>query len=144
MLKKTTLLVAVGLALALQGCTTNLIEGQKQELATYKAKGLAVEEKNPATAAALGILPGAGYFYTGHYVLGFTTIPLYPFLGPLWMPFDTHSAAQARNYYATKASVEQQKRKAQVEIDRELEDKKLTYEQHLRKQRELDDKYSGY
>lgn len=65
MLKKTTLLVAVGLALALQGCTTNLIEGQKQELATYKAKGLAVEEKNPATAAALGILPGAGYFYTG-------------------------------------------------------------------------------
>ncbi|MHD0644218.1 hypothetical protein ACYPKM_01110 [Pseudomonas aeruginosa] len=135
--------IAVALAGALQGCTTKLIEGQKQELETYRQKGLAVDEKNSALAAGLGILPVAGYLYSGHPVLAFTTIPLYPFLGPLWMPFDAYGAAEARNYYATKASVERERSKALRDIDHKLEDKQITYEQHIRMQRDIETKYSG-
>lgn len=128
----------------LQGCTTQLIEGQKQELQTYESKGLLVKEKNPGLAAGLGVLPAAGYFYNGNYVLAITTIPLYVFLGPIWMPFDTYNAAQARNYYATKASVERQKAKAIRDNDHEMEDKKIDYEQHIRNQRVIEEKFSAY
>ncbi len=142
-MKKLMLAVMASMIL-LQGCTTALIEGQKRELRTYEEKGLKVNEKSPGVAAALGILPGAGYFYTGHYVLGITTIPLYPFLGPLWMPFDTYGAAEARNYYATKAEVERAKSKAIRENDHRMEDKEISYEEHIRNQREIEAKYSAY
>src|SRR5690606_22509755 len=118
--------------------------GQKQELAIYESKGLVVEEKSVATAAVLGIFPAAGYFYTGHYVLGITTLPLYPFLGPLWMPFDTAASAKSTNYYATKMAVERERAKALRELDHKLEDKTLTYEQHLREQRAIEARYSAY
>ncbi|MBB4867848.1 hypothetical protein HNP46_006767 [Pseudomonas nitritireducens] len=139
---KALLAVAV-LGVTLQGCTTKLIEGQEQELETYRQKGLEVHEKNPALAAGLGVLPMAGYFYTGHPFLAVSTLPLYPFLGPLWMPFDTHGAAEARNYYATKASVEREKAKALRDLDHKLEDKEISYEQHIREQRAIEAKYSG-
>jgi hypothetical protein len=132
------------LAVALQGCTTSLIEGQKQELETYRQKGLAVEERKPGVAAGLGILPFAGYAYTGHWALAFTTIPLYPFLGPLWMPFDAHNAAEARNYYATKQSVERARAKALRDNDREADDKHIDEVTHRRNQRDIEDKYSAY
>lgn len=129
---------------SLQGCTTQLIEGQKQELQTYESKGLLVKDKNPGVAAGLGVLPAIGYFYTGHPILAVTTIPLYVFLGPLWMPFDAYNAAEARNYYATRASVERAKAKAIRDNDHEMEDKKIDYEQHIRNQRVIEEKYSAY
>ncbi|WP_408601776.1 hypothetical protein [Pseudomonas sp. PLMAX] len=132
------------LAVALQGCTTSLIEGQKRELETYSQKGLEVQERRPGVAAALGVLPMAGYFYTGHYVLAFTTLPLYPFLGPLWMPFDNYDAAQARNYYATKTSVERARAQALRANDREADDKHIDEITHRRNQRDIEDKYSAY
>lgn len=128
----------------LQGCTTRLSSGQEQELNAYEKKGLLVKEKNPAVAATLGVLPMAGYFYSGNYVLAFTTIPLYPFLGPLWMPFDAKASADNRNYYASKREAERNKRKELVVIDRKLEDKQISYEQHIREQRAVEDKYSAY
>ncbi|MEB0221354.1 hypothetical protein [Pseudomonas sp. AB12(2023)] len=129
---------------SLQGCTTPLAQGQKQELSIYEEKGLVVHDKNVAAAAALGVIPGAGYFYTGHYVLGVTTIPLWVFLGPLWMPFDTAAAAESRNYYATKIQVERSKAADLMALDQKLENKQLTYEQHLREQRVVEAKYSAY
>jgi hypothetical protein len=142
MLKKAMSLLV--LAVALQGCTTQLIEGQKQELATYEAKGLKVTERSEGLAAALGVLPMAGYLYSGHYVLAFTTLPLYPFLGPLWMPFDTHGAAQARNYYATRTNVERLKAQKLRENDQKLEDKSVTEIQYIRAQRDIENKFSAY
>lgn len=127
-----------------QGCTTGLVEGQKRELEIYEQKGLLVKEKSPATAAVLGIFPAAGYFYTGHYVLAITTIPLYPFLGPLWMPFDAVGSAQSRNYYATKMEAERNKAAELRSIDQKMEDRLLTYEQHIREQRVIEAKYSAY
>lgn len=138
------LTAALTCTLALQGCTTHLAEGQKRELAVYEEKGLLVKEKSVGTAAVLGIFPGAGYFYTGHYVLGITTLPLYPFLGPLWMPFDTAASAKSRNYYATKMEAERNKARELRELDHRLEDKQLTYEQHIREQRTIEAKYAAY
>lgn len=137
-------LALLTLAVALQGCTTGLIDGQKRELETYRQKGLAVEDRNPNTAAGLGILPIAGYAYTGHYVLAVTTIPLYPFLGPLWMPFDNYGAAEARNYYATKQSVERARAKAFRDNDIEADEKRIDEVTHRRNQRAIEDKYSAY
>lgn len=125
------------------GCTTHLSEGQKRELDSYDQKGIKVEEKSVGTAAVLGVFPMAGY-YTGHPVLAFTTLPLYPFLGPLWMPYDTAQSAKNRNYYATQEYVEREKRKALREIDHKMEDKQLSYEQHIREQREIEAKFSPY
>jgi len=140
---KLTALLALSLAV-LTGCTTHLAGGQKQELAIYESKGLVVQEKSVPAAAVLGILPGVGYCYTKHYVLCVTTIPLYPLLGPLWQPFDVAAAAKSENYYATKMAVERAKAKALREIDHKLEDKQLTYEQHLREQRAIEARYSAY
>jgi hypothetical protein len=85
-----------------------------------------------------------GYAYSGHPVLAVTTIPLWIFAGPLWMPFDAMSSAKSRNYYATKIQVERQKANELQVLDRQLDDKSLTYEQHLREQRLIESKYSAY
>lgn len=137
--------LAVSLAITATGCTTHLDSGQEQELAIYESKGLVVKEKSVGVAAALGVLPAAGYFYTGHPVKAVFSIPLWVIsLGPLWMPFDTAGAAELKNYYATRSQVEREKAKALRELDHRLEDKELNYEQHLREQRTIEAKYSAY
>lgn len=142
MLKKLSFAALLSAVMITSGCTTHLSEGQKRELDAYDQKGFKVEEKSVATAAVLGVFPMMGY--GGHPVLAFTTLPLYPFLGPLWMPYDTAQSAKNRNYYATKEFVEREKRKALREIDHKMEDKALTYEQHIREQRLIEAKYSPY
>lgn len=141
-----SLTFAVALASnTLIGCTTHLADGQKRELEVYESKGLLVQEKSPGLAAALGVLPAAGYIYTGHPFIGIASIPLWVIsLGPLWMPYDSASAATSKNYYATRMEVERRKAKALRELDHRLEDKELTYEQHLREQRSIEAKYSAY
>lgn len=143
-IKTLAVVIALASATLLQGCTTPLAAGQEQEYDIYEHKGLAVHEKNVAVAGVVGILPAAGYFYTGHPVLAITTLPLYIFLGPLWMPFDAMNAAKVRNYYQTKIQVERTKANELQVLDRRLEDKSLTYEQHLREQRLIESKYSAY
>jgi len=144
MLMKLPFAALLAAALLATGCTTHLSDGQKRELDAYDKKGVMVEEKSVTAAGFLGILPMAGYFYSGHPVLAFTTLPLYPFLGPLWMPYDTAQSAKNRNYYATQEHVEKEKRKALVEIDHKREDKQLSYEQHIREQRIIEAKFSPY
>lgn len=141
---KLPFLALVGTMILASGCTTHLSEGQKRELDAFDKKGLKVEEKSVGTAAVLGIFPMAGNFYAGHHILAVTTLPLYPFLGPLWMPYDSAQSAKNRNYYATQEFVEREKRKALRAIDQQMEDKKLSYEQHIREQRIIEAKYSPY
>jgi hypothetical protein len=137
--------VALGLSVAaMQGCVTRLDEGQEKMLENWDHKGLVVKEKNPVTAGVLGILPIAGYAYAGHPVLAVSTIPLYPFLGPLWMPFDAVAAANRRNFYATELQVQRDEAKDKKLNDRALEDKKITYEQHMKAERVIEEKYAGY
>ena len=143
-LKKLSIATLISAALLVSGCATHLSPGQKREYDSYAEKGFVQEEKSVALAAALGVLPIAGYAYTGHPFLAATSLLTWPFLGPLWMPVDTGLAAQNRNYFATKEFVEREKRKALDDIDHKLEDKTLTYEQHIREQRLIEAKYSPY
>ncbi|MBM5459057.1 hypothetical protein H8F21_15925 [Pseudomonas sp. P66] len=137
--------LAISLVISATGCSTHLMDGQKQELAVYESKGLLVEEKSVGLAAALGVLPAAGYFYTGHALKAVCSIPLWVIsVGPLWMPVDAAGQAEVRNYYATRAHVEKSKARALRELDHRLEDKELSYEQHLREQRTIEAKYSAY
>lgn len=141
----TGIAVAISMVIVASGCTTHLVDGQKQEMEVYESKGLAVKEKSVALAAGLGILPAAGYFYTNHPAIAVFSIPLWVIsLGPLWMPFDTAGAAEVQNFYATRRQVEFDKAKDLRELDHRLEDKQLTYEQHLREQRTIEQKYSAY
>ena len=144
MLKKLPIAVALISTLLASGCATHLSPGQERELNGLKEKGLYIEEKNVAGAAALGVFPIAGYAYVGHPGLAITSILTWPFLGPIWMPFDVGYAAQNRNYYATLEYVEKEKRKALRELDHQLEDKAISYEQHIREQRLIEAKYSPY
>jgi hypothetical protein len=128
----------------LQGCISPLEKGQKQELAVYREKGLEVKEKSVVGAGVAGIFPTAGYFYTGHPVLAITTIPLYPLLGFLWMPFDAASAAENQNYYATKNEVERKKRQELAKLDDQYTTKQITEMEYIKKQRAVNEKYSAY
>lgn len=141
---KAVAAVLVTAAAVLQGCTTHLSHGQKRELNAYHEKGLAVREKSVGTAAVLGIFPMAGYFYTGHPVLAVTTLPLYPFLGPLWMPFDAAASAKNRNYFATREHIARERATALRALDQRLEDRELSYEQHIREQRLIEERYAAY
>jgi hypothetical protein len=142
MLKKALSLLV--LAATLQGCASQLVEGQKQELATYEAKGLKVTERNEAVAAVLGIFPMAGYIYNGNYVSAVTKLPLYLLGGPLWMPVDTYHSAQSRNYYATRTNVLVLKDRKLHEVDEKYENKTLTEIQYIRAQREIERQYAPY
>lgn len=143
-LKKITTALLISASLLASGCATHLSPGQKREYDAYVEKGFYQEEKSVALASTLGIFPIAGYAYVGHPFLAVTSILTWPFLGPLWMPVDTGLAAQNRNYFATVDYVEREKRKALRELDHRLEDKSLTYEQHIREQRDIEAKYSPY
>lgn len=137
--------LAVSLAITATGCTTHLDSGQEQEFSVYESKGLVVEEKSVGVAAALGVLPAAGYFYTGHPAKAVFSIPLWVIsLGPLWMPWDAAGSARLSNFYATRRQVERSKAKDLREIDYKLENKEISYEQHLREQRTIEAKYSAY
>lgn len=126
------------------GCTTHAMPAQETELEGYQQKGMEVKEKSPGLAATLSVLPMAGYFYTGHPVLAITTLPLYPFLGFLWMPADNYSNAKLQNYYATKDQAERNRRKEITDLNSKLATKKITTDQYLLKQSEIDTKYSPY
>lgn len=137
-------LIAISLAASLQGCVTRLDDGQIQQLDVYEKKGLAVHERNEGVAGVLGVLPMTGYAYSGRYALAVFTIPLYPFAGPLWMPFDAAAAAKKRNYYATVAQVGRDQSKEKKLNDQALVDKKITYEQHMQAERAIEDKYAAF
>ncbi|MNW22797.1 hypothetical protein D3C71_2245080 [compost metagenome] len=60
------------------------------------------------------------------------------------MPFDAAGSAQSRNYYATKMEAERNKAIELRANDQKMEDRTLTYEQHIREQRAIESKYSAY
>ncbi|MCF5371258.1 hypothetical protein [Pseudomonas syringae] len=142
--KKLALAALISTAILVSGCATHLSPGQEREYDTYESKGLIVKEKSVALASVLGVFPIVGYAYVGSPILAVTSVLTWPFLGPIWMPIDVGLAAKNRNYYATRDNVEREKRKALAEIDHRLEDKSLTYEQHIREQRVIEAKYSAF
>lgn len=91
-------------AVLISGCVSGISGRQELELKTYEARGLVVEEKSPGAAAALGILPGGGSFYTREYALGVVNLLFWP-LSICCDPVSGHRAAEKINYIETKEYV---------------------------------------
>lgn len=65
--------------------------------------------KDPATAAALGLLPGGGSFYTGHFALGVVDLLTWPF-SCIWdMPL-AYKRAEKKNQEETIFTCELEKK----------------------------------
>jgi len=110
---KTTLFLMI--CLVVTSCTS-LSGHQKRELAEYKAKNLAVEEKSPATAAVLNILPGFGDFYNGNVGIGIVNLLFWP-ASVLWAPVGGATGADEVNYYTSKSHIEKlENKKKQVKL----------------------------
>ena len=107
---------------------------------TYEAKGLVVQEKSPTTGAVLGILPGGGSFYGREYGLGVVNLLFWP-LSILWDPISGHDAAEAINYHATKANLEQTHEEHLTALDSELAAGTIDLTQYTLEKRKLDKKF---
>jgi hypothetical protein len=133
--------LSIGL-LFLISCAAGLTYPQQRELECYKSKGLAVEEKTPGAAAALGLLPGGGSFYTRNYGLGVIGVLFYP-LSITWEPINGYQASQTINYYATKESIRLAIAKEMQKLDEQLEDKEISEREYILEGRKIRAKYAA-
>jgi len=122
-------------------CATGLTTRQEHELSTYKARGMAVEEKSVGAGVGLGFLPGGGSFYARHYGLGVCNLLFWP-LSIFWDPVSGANGAESINYYATIEEVKRLQRAEIRQLDRDLEDGKLDRNSYIAKKRDVEDKYT--
>ncbi|MDX5335625.1 MAG: hypothetical protein LPK13_06000 [Marinobacter sp.] len=142
-MKNKVLFVVIMTAVLVSGCATPLTSGQKQELQAYKAKGLAVEEKNPGAGAALGILPGGGSFYAREYGLGVVNLLFWP-ASILWDPMSGYQGSESINYYATQEKVSKLKSKEINQLDDQLMMGTIDNKKYVADKRKIEEKYSTY
>ncbi len=142
MLKKILMTSSIiGASILYTGCASKINSSQENELKSYEAKGLYVEEKSVGAAAALGILPGGGSFYTENYGVGVANLLFWP-ISVLWDPVSGYWGAQSINYYATKQKVDAEKRNKLQSIERDLEDGKIEKDKYIKQKREIEDSYN--
>lgn len=141
MLKVRNLFAAALITLT-TGCASGLNSAQESELAHYRANNLAVEEKSPGLAAGLGILPGGGSFYGRSYGFGVVNLLFWP-LSILWDPVSGFDAAESINYQATKAHVNDLKRRELNGLDEELASDQIDMKRYTLERRKVEQKYSA-
>ncbi|MDV5096908.1 MULTISPECIES: hypothetical protein [unclassified Pseudomonas] len=134
-------LTAAALIALTTGCATGLNSAQESELASYRARNLAVEEKSPGLAAGLGLLPGGGSFYGRAYGFGVVNLLFWP-LSILWDPVSGHDAAEMINYQASKAHVATLKKHDMDELDAKLESDSIDLKRYTLDKRRIDEKYN--
>lgn len=134
-------LTAAALIALTTGCATGLNSAQESELASYRARNLAVEEKSPGLAAGLGLLPGGGSFYGRAYGFGVVNLLFWP-LSILWDPMSGHDAAEMINYQATKAHIATLKKHDMDELDAKLESDSIDLKRYTLDKRRIDEKYN--
>ena len=127
------------LALCTTGCG-GLNSVQKAEYRALQAQNLSVEEKKPGAAAALGILPGGGSFYTRQWGLGIVDLLLWP-LSVLWDPIAGYNEAQMINYTVSQDHVRRLRRRELGELDQKLETKAISQEDFHVQRRAIERKY---
>lgn len=135
-------LVAATLIALTAGCASGLNSVQEAELARYRANNLAVQEKSPGLAAGLGVLPGGGSFYGRSYGFGVVNLLFWP-LSILWDPVSGYDAAESINYQATKAHVNNLKRREMDLLDEKLAADEIDMKRYTLERRKVDDKYSA-
>ncbi|KAA6233304.1 hypothetical protein FP507_00380 [Chlorobium phaeovibrioides] len=124
------------------GCASGLNSVQTSEYKTWEAKGLLVKDKDPGTAAALGILPGGGSFYTGNIGLGMVNLLMWP-ASILWDPISGSNGAKSDNYFATKTVVAKKQTAEISELDDKLRLKQINTEEYVMAKRNIEKKYSA-
>jgi len=134
-------LTAAALIALTTGCATGLNSAQESELASYRARNLAVEEKSPGLAAGLGLLPGGGSFYGRAYGFGVVNLLFWP-ISILWDPVSGHDAAELINYQATKAHIATLKKHELDELDAKLESDSIDLKRYTLDKRGIDEKYN--
>jgi hypothetical protein len=132
-------LALVGASAVSTGCSS-LNSFQRTEYAAMQAQGVAVEEKKPKVAAVLGILPGGGSFYTRQWGMGIVDLLLWP-ASIIWDPFIGYTGAEAINYDVSRAHVKQLKAKELTELERKLEDNKITQAEFIELRRSVETRY---
>ncbi|MFC3609512.1 hypothetical protein [Stutzerimonas tarimensis] len=139
-MKAHGLIAAMGLAVLCTGCASGLNSHQKAELKHYESRGQAIQEKNPGTGAALGLLPGGGSFYGREYGLGVVNLLFWP-LSVLWDPISGHDASEVINYHATKSHVDRLRQNDLDALDESLRTGELDLTQYTLEKRKVDQKY---
>lgn len=122
------------------GCASPLTNSQSRELAEYKANGLKVEEKNEAGAAAAGLLPGGGSWYTGNYGPAIINTLFWP-TSVIWDPVSGYNGARTANYYATVSHVEDLRNEKLDEIDEKRVTDDISEAEYRKKRRRIREKY---
>lgn len=134
-----TLLIG-GLLAITTGCANGLNSVQKAELDAYESRGMAIRDKSPGAAAALGLLPGGGSFYGREYGYGVVNLLLWP-LSILWDPVSGYDAARAINYNVTKAHVAKLHERELQELDDQLGNGQMDIARYTLEKRKVDSKY---
>lgn len=138
MFKLTSVLVVLSI-LSTYSCTS-LNGGQNRELKEWQAKNVAVQDKNPATAAALNVLPGIGDFYNGNVGLGVVNLLTWP-ASILWAPVGGATGADEVNYYSSKANIEKlegNRKKLKNEIETVFIGNQITKQEYVLANKKVD------
>lgn len=131
----------IAMVLLVSGCASGINSIEKQELKEYELSGLMVEEKDPALATALGLLPGGGSFYTGEYGYGFLNLLAWP-VSIFWDPISGNNAANAQNYTATKLYIAKLKEKELSVLDGQFKNNEINMKEYTLGKRKVESKYS--
>ena len=130
----------LGIVFACVGCD-GLNSRQEAELRSMESDNVAVREKSPGGAAAFGILPGCGSFYTRQWGMGIVDLLTWPF-SILWDPISGYNGAKEINYDVSRENVKRLKKKDMEALDQQLADKKITMEEYTLQSRKIDKKYT--
>lgn len=130
-------LVSIIALLSICSCAS-LNNRQEQELRSWEQEGVAIQEKDPATGAWLGILPGVGSFYTGQIGLGIVDLLTWP-ISVCWDPAAGYQGAKVRNWEASSVYVDQLEKNRKIALNKleDLHDQNLVSDidyRHMRRQ----------
>lgn len=134
-----SILVLLALSLMI-GCTT-LTPAQKTEYDMMEKNGVLVKEKDPATGAVLGILPGGGAFYGREPAVGVIDLLFWP-LSILWDPVVGHETAKTVNYNLTVSTLQKAKQKELSELENQKDLDHISKVEYVAKKRDLEQKYN--
>lgn len=84
---------------------------------------------------------GGGSFYTHQWGLGILDLLLWPF-SVLWDPIAAHEGAEVINYDMSNARARDMMRKDLRNLDDKFDAKEITDDEHRRKKRVIEDRYT--
>lgn len=140
-MKIKTLVLAATFASLTTGCASGLNSVEKREYRTFEHNNVLVEEKNPATGAVLGILPGGGSFYAREPGLGVLNLLFWP-LSILWDPISGYEGSKEINYSLTKQKLKKDQNAEISRLDDKLASGEIDNNEYILAKRKVEKKYT--